>query len=58
MSAASTKLSKFALCILAMTVICAVSALIAIDHPRYGWTAGWLGMWFYVRIERLIERAP
>ena len=49
---------KFALCMLAMTICGAASALIAIDHPRHGWIAGWLGMWFFVRIERLIERAP
>lgn len=57
MSAANTKWRKFALCMLAMIAIGAVTALIAVDHPRHAWLSGWLGMWFFVRIERLIERA-
>jgi hypothetical protein len=55
---ANTERRKFALCMIAMIVCGAVSALIAIDHPRHGWIAGWLGMRIYVYVERLIERAP
>ena len=58
MSAAYIQWRKFVLCILAMTAICAVSAMVAIAHPRHGWTAGWLGMWFYTRIEELIKGRP
>ena len=52
------KWPSFVLCLLAIIICGSVSALIAIDNPRYGWQAGWLGMWLYARIERLIERAP
>lgn len=58
MMAAYMKWRPVVLCALTMIAIAFVTATIAVDHPRYGWIAGWLGMWFYVRIERLIERAP
>ena len=58
MGAARMEWRKFAGCMLAMTACAAVSGLIAIDHPRHAWICGWIGMWAYVRVERLFERAP
>ena len=58
MGAAYTEWRKFALCILTIAGCAAVSMLLADAYPKFGWGAGWLGLWVCNRIEELIKGRP